>query len=53
MRELGMGARHKGTKWGEGITTDFTERHGWISILIVIVILILILIEKSTTWRRN
>ena len=20
--------RHKGTKWGEGITTDFTDEHG-------------------------
>ncbi len=20
---------HKGTEWGEGITTDFTDKHGW------------------------
>ena len=39
--------RHKGTKAqrhkvGEGKTTDFTDGHGWPSILILILILILI-----------
>ena len=23
-----MRERHKGTEWGEGMTTDFTDRHG-------------------------
>ena len=34
---------------GKRLTTDYTDEHGWLSILIVI----LILIEKSTIWEKN
>ena len=43
----------RGHRDGEGETTDFTDEHGWPSILIVIVIVILILILIEWLGERE